>query len=168
MFKTESRTEKAILGPLDEFRTMPPIDVTSGLQRFKETARMEQIQFRQHFSSLRFMECWFLYDLFVDPIFDDSAYKLLQWGLDVAEDEGTCLGTFQATTCMARFISCGFRQLNRFQLTCQDMIDYPNGEPGEVLAEEFGAGGISRNVMRHSRFLTPPPQSQQAWGTFRF
>ena len=114
------------------------------------------------------MECWFLYDLFADPLFEDSAYELLHWGLHIAENEETCLGTFQPTTSMMRFISCGFTQLERFHITCQDMIDYPNGEPGEVLAEEFGAGGIVRNVMRHSRFLTPPVQTLPQWGTFRF
>ncbi|MCJ1282773.1 hypothetical protein MMC26_002099 [Xylographa opegraphella] len=158
--------EKAILGPLQQFRTMPPIHGNSGLQRFTETARMEQIQFLKHFSSGRFMECWFLHDLFVDPLFEDSSDALLQWGLDVAEYEETCLGTFQPTTSMARFISCGFTQLNRFRLTCQDMILHPDGEPGEVLADEFGAGGIVRNVMRHSRFLTAPTLPQL--GTFSF
>ncbi|MCJ1384579.1 hypothetical protein MMC17_007696 [Xylographa soralifera] len=160
--------EKAILEPLNEFRTTPPIDCKSGLQRFSETARMEDIQFFLNFSSSRFRECWFLYDLFVDPLFEDSTDDLLQWGLDVAENEETCLGTFQPTTSMTRFISCGFTWLDRFQITCQDMIDYPNGEPGEVLAEEFGAGGIFRNVMRHSRFLTPPTENQPPWGTFSF
>ncbi|MCJ1435374.1 hypothetical protein MMC27_004746 [Xylographa pallens] len=159
--------EKAILEPLDEFRTMPPIDGKSGLQRFKETARMEHIQLLQYFSSPRFKECWFLYDLFVDPLFEDSAYELLQWGLDVAENEETCLGTFQPTTSMTRFISYGFTQLGRFQISCQDRIYYLNGRPG-LLAEKFGARGIFRNVMRHSRFLTPPPQNQPPWGTFRF
>ncbi|MCJ1391231.1 hypothetical protein MMC18_004093 [Xylographa bjoerkii] len=160
--------EKAIHDALDEFRTMPPLDCTSGLQRHKETARMEHKQFSEYFSSPRFMECWFLYDIFVDPLFEDSADQLLQWGLDVAEQEGTCLGTFQPTTSMERFICCGFRQLALFQITCQDMIDYPNGEPGEVLAEAFGAGGIFRNVMRHSRFLNPPTVTLPPLGVFRF
>ncbi|MCJ1405550.1 hypothetical protein MMC11_008778 [Xylographa trunciseda] len=159
--------EKEIFDALEEFRTMPPLDCTSGFQRFKETARMELTQYSQYFAQ-RFMECWFLYDLFVDPLFEDSADELLQWGLNVAEQEEACLGTFQPTTSMARFISCGFTQLGRFQITCQDMIDYPDGEPGEVLAAELGAGGIFRNVMRHSRFLSPPAQSLPVLGTFRF
>ena len=145
---------------------MPPVDATSGLQRFKEIVRMEQIKIRQHFSSPRFVECWFLYDLFVDPLFEDSTYKLLQWGLDIAITEETCLGTFQPKTSTARFISYGFTQLDRFHITCQDMMAYPNGEPGEVIAERIGAGGIVRNTMRHSRFLTPPIQPQ--FGNFSF
>jgi len=146
---------------------MPPLDCTSGLQRFKETARMELIQFSQHFAH-RFRECWFLYDLFVDPLFESSADNLVQWGLDVAEKEKACLGTFQPTTSMERFVCYGFTQLGRFQLTCQDMIGYPDGEPGEVLAAELGAGGIFRNVMRHSRFLPPPTRILPSLGTFRF
>ena len=166
MARTYLLTEKAILDELDEFKTMPPLDCTSGLQRSKETARIEQIQYWQFFSH-RFTECWFLYDLFVDPLFEDSADELLQWGLDVAQKEVTCLGTFQPTTSLERFICCGFTQLDRFQICCQEMMYNPE-KPGETLPGAFGAGGIYRNVLRNSRYLIPPTRTLPSLHTFRF
>ena len=120
-------------------------------QRDQAVAKFVQRQTNSYFDD-EFKECWFLHELFVDPLYESAAAELVQWGKNHAGKEETSMGTIQPKRLQLFFAKFGMQPVATDRVFCQ----YPMPDPWDEFDENpwlsycYASGGVPRVV-----FMSP-------------